>query len=150
SNAPTGLGDARALGLRARTAPHSFYRRPSPERRTIMWFPFKVSTRRPKPRSTFSRLTVEALEGRTVPSFLPVVSTPVGSARTNQTVGDFNNDAIPDLIATDNASQSVNVMLGNGNGTFQTARSSTTGANVYEFGIGDFNRDGKLDIATAN
>ena len=46
---------------------------------------------------------------------------------------------------------SVSVLLGNGNGTFQThVDYSGTGSNPRSIALGDFNGDGKLDIATAN
>ena len=61
-----------------------------------MWF--RSVSSRPKPAP--SRLAVEVLEDRTVPTFLPVASFPVETSRDNLTVGDFNNDAIPDLIAS--------------------------------------------------
>jgi hypothetical protein len=66
------------------------------------------------------------------------------------TVGDFNGDGFPDLATIGNSGLSV--LLGNGDGTFQTPR-------VYAFGsggsspvgyspfAGDFNGDGKLDLA---
>jgi hypothetical protein len=96
-------------------------------------------------RPASSRLTVEALEDRTVPSFLPPVSYPVGTNAV--VVGDFNNDGIPDLAAT--ADNTVSVLLGNANGTFQPALTSTgiDNGTLFGFVISDFNRDGKLDIA---
>jgi len=40
--------------------------------------------------------------------------------------------------------------LGNGNGTFQSAVNYSTGTNPSSVTTGDFNGDGKLDLATAN
>lgn len=59
-------------------------------------------------------------------------------------VGDFNGDDIPDLVVTDNLI-GVQVLLGNGDGSFQDAMNFGPGA--LSIAVGDFNEDGKLDIA---
>lgn len=65
-------------------------------------------------------------------------------------VADFNNDGNLDIVvANDNLSPStVSVYLGNGDGTFQTSPiiSNTTSYNSFVV-VGDFNGDGKPDIA---
>src|SRR5262245_2428199 len=76
-----------------------------------------------RPAST--RLAVEALEARTVPSFLAPVN--YAGAGGPPAVGDFNSDGIADLVATNFNSNSLSVRLGNGDGTFQAARTSGTG-----------------------
>jgi hypothetical protein len=99
----------------------------------------------PRRKPAAPRPGVEALEARTVPSFLAPVSYPFAGAN-DVAVGDFNNDGIPDLATTGN--NTVSVHLGNGNGTFQPALATTTSSNATLFSlvVGDFNRDGKLDI----
>jgi len=58
--------------------------------------------------------------------------------------GDFNQDGKPDLlIATSNF---VWVLLGKGDGTFQAAVSSTTGATSVAPFVADLNGDGKPDV----
>jgi FG-GAP-like repeat len=42
------------------------------------------------------------------------------------------------------------VLLGNGDGTFQAARSFPVGLNAFAVAVGDFNGDGKRDLAVAN
>jgi hypothetical protein len=110
-------------------------------RRTRSGQPPGPPRRKPAP----PRPGVEALEDRSVPSFLAPVSYPL--AANGVAVGDFNNDGIPDLAAT--ASNTVRVLLGNGDGTFQSAVTSTgiDNATLFSFVVGDFNRDGKLDVA---
>jgi hypothetical protein len=42
------------------------------------------------------------------------------------------------------------VLLGNGDGTFQTAQTSAAGTAPYSVAVGDFNGDGKPDLAVAD
>jgi hypothetical protein len=59
-------------------------------------------------------------------------------------VADFDADGHPDLISSDST-----ILLGNGDGTFRTIPSSsgTFGAFQANGVVGDFNGDGRLDIA---
>jgi hypothetical protein len=93
-------------------------------------------------------LAVEALENRTVPAFLAPV--PYPGLTGNALVGDFNNDHIPDLVAAAAGSTSVSVLLGNGDGTFRAALVSPVSGSASPLTVGDFNRDGNLDIVTAS
>jgi hypothetical protein len=56
----------------------------------------------------------------------------------NIKAAEFNSDLKPDLLLS-----GVEILLGNGDGTFTIVKSSCT----LGFAIGDFNRDGKLDVA---
>jgi hypothetical protein len=66
------------------------------------------------------------------------------------TTGDFNGDGKPDLAVAGFDASSVAVLLGNGDGTFQTAANYPTGAFNEFIVIGDFNGDGIQDLITAN
>ncbi len=75
------------------------------------------------------------------------------------TVGDFNGDGKLDLCALgrDNGVMSaafVTVLLGKGDGTFQgpinTNGNWSVGSGPYSIVVGDFDRDGKLDIAATD
>jgi hypothetical protein len=69
-------------------------------------------------------------------------------------VGDFNGDGNLDLAVADagdplggGAGAGVSVLLGNGDGTFQSAVTYDAGVRCFLVGVGDFNGDGKPDLA---
>jgi len=78
---------------------------------------------------------------------------------TSVLVGDFNGDGKLDLIAVNGTcpgapcsagSSSISVLLGNGDGTFLSPVNYTVGLRPTSGVVGDFNGDGKLDIAVTN
>src|ERR1051326_2491473 len=74
-----------------------------------------------------------------------VVSAPAGVA-----IGDLNGDGRLALAVTNNSDDSVSVLLGNGDGTFQAANNFNTGDGPRGIVAADFNRDGVLDLAIAD
>ena len=69
------------------------------------------------------------------------------------TVGDFNGDAKLDVAVVHYSSGNVVLMLGDGQGGLARGPGSPTGTSGSHPGpaaAGDFNRDGKLDLAVAN
>jgi hypothetical protein len=114
----------------------------------------RLHGRRWQQSSALGRACLEVLEDRRLMSFSPAMSFPVGTNPQNVVTADFNNDGKLDL-ATSNYDDAtgdggVSVLLGNGNGTFQPARTSATGSYPISLAAGDFNADGKIDLATAN
>ena len=76
----------------------------------------------------------------------------MGSALRSVTLGDVNGDGKLDIITANFGTDSAGVLLGNGNGTFLNPTTFTTGIGSTPFSVtlGDVNRDGILDIVTAN
>jgi hypothetical protein len=106
---------------------------------------------------------VSVLLGNGDGTFQPPKAFAAGPAPSGLVAADFNGDgrldlAVANLTAGSGATNLgvVTVLLGNGDGTFQVSR-HTTGvfpnsgvANPYSTVVGDFNGDGRLDLATVN
>ena len=96
---------------------------------------------------------VSVLLGNGDGTFQPVVNYDAGSRLYSVTVGDFNGDGKPDLAVGGNhgllsGAAGVLMLLGNGDGTFQTATNLSAAAFGASVVTGDFNGDGKLDLAS--
>src|SRR5205085_3288613 len=87
--------------------------------------------------------TISVLLGNGDGTFQPQAISPTGELPTGIVVSDFNRDGLPD-IAT--ASSGAAVLLGNGDGTFQPPTFPTM-AYAESVAVGDFNGDGKIDLA---
>ena len=74
------------------------------------------------------------------------------SATNGAVIADFNHDGRPDLVVTNNACgvHEVQIMLGNGDGTFQpvasNGRYATDAGSPSAIAVGDFNGDGNRDV----
>jgi hypothetical protein len=73
----------------------------------------------------------------------------VSSLPQSLVVKDFNGDGSLDLAST-NYYGGVNLLLGNGDGTFQTPTSYFAGGNNYGLAAVDLNHDGKPDLVTTS
>jgi hypothetical protein len=95
------------------------------------------------------------MEGRCLPSFLAPRAFDAGTYPNSVAVGDFNGDGIADLAVADSGDpftggSGVSVLLGNGDGSFQAPRTFAAGNTPKSVAVGDFNGDGKIDLAVAN
>jgi hypothetical protein len=78
---------------------------------------------------------------------------PAGAFPISLVAADLNGDGILDLAVANYTNPKpchVSVLLGNGDGTFQPPIQYRVGVSPYQVVVGDFNGDGKPDLATVN
>lgn len=86
-------------------------------------------------------------------TFKPPMNMPFSGIPGLVVTGDFNNDGKQDFAVRNGFGNpsTVDVYLGNGDGTFQPPKPSSTGDVFGNLMVaGDFNGDGKLDLAVSN
>jgi hypothetical protein len=85
-------------------------------------------------------------------SFQPAVNFDVGilNVAVSIAVADFNGDGKADLAVADSQTETVSVLLGDGNGNFQPPVNYAVGSFPLSVAVGDFNNDGKADLAVSN
>jgi len=96
---------------------------------------------------------ISVLLGNGDGTFQSAVNYDAGSLPSSVAIADYNGDGKLDLAASDESEISgnaVSVLLGVGDGTFNPATSYPTGTSPNSVVAGDFNHDGKIDLATAN
>jgi hypothetical protein len=76
--------------------------------------------------------------------------TPIGHVASPNEPGDFNNDGFPDAATANVADNTVSILLGRGDGTFETQQVVAVGGSPHGLAVLDADGDGDPDIATAN
>jgi hypothetical protein len=96
--------------------------------------------------------TVSILLGNGDGTFQPAVSYDANSYPGAVAVGDFNGDGALDLVVANNYQYqyTVSILLGNGDGTFQSPVVYAVGNGPVSLVVGDFDGDQNLDIVVAN
>jgi hypothetical protein len=98
--------------------------------------------------------TVSILLGKGDGTFRPRVDYPTGQVPQSVVAKDFNRDGKLDLaVATSNWNGdhgAVSVLLGDGHGAFSTHVEYDAGVGPLYVAVGDFNKDGKADLAVPN
>ena len=95
---------------------------------------------------------VRILLGNGDGTFRPAQLVNAGNDPTFLAAGDFNGDGRTDIVVSDlgalpsGGNGNLAVLLGNGDGTFQSPITLSAGLNPSAMALGDFNGDGKLDI----
>lgn len=102
------------------------------------------------------RADVRVLLGDGAGGFVAQSPMPVGNDASSAAAGDLNRDGHTDLVlgAVAGNFSSIVVLLGDGTGRFTALESPvawresrTTGGDVFQIALADFNRDGRLDLA---
>jgi hypothetical protein len=101
---------------------------------------------------TVSVLLNDTSDGAATPSFMPQRPFTVGNEPVGVVVADFNGDGKPDLAVLNQASGTVSVLLNNTavgaqTPSFAAAQTFSVPARPASIAAGDFNNDGKPDLA---
>jgi hypothetical protein len=107
-------------------------------------------------KSNYTNPNVSVLLGNGAGGLALAPGSPINYAGASQTlavaVADFNGDGKMDLAVCNYGSNTISILLGNGDGTFTQAAGSpiVTASNPYDIAAADFNGDGKMDLVVAN
>jgi hypothetical protein len=77
-------------------------------------------------------------------------SYPVGGSAGQIIVADFNGDHIPDIATVNGDTNTVSILINNGDGTFRPHLDFATGPGPSGVAAIDWNKDGKMDLVVSN
>src|SRR5713226_2493130 len=99
---------------------------------------------------TVTVLLANAVAGNT-PLFPSQINITVGTKPVALASADFNGDTNADLVVVNEGANTISVILGNGNGSFQSTRTDiNVGGQPVAVVAADFNGDNRIDLAVAN
>jgi subtilisin-like proprotein convertase family protein len=73
-----------------------------------------------------------------------------GANPTNLAIADFNNDTEPDVAVTNQVSNNISILLGNGDGTLAAQSLVNAGSSPYAIAAGKFDAGNNFDLAVVN
>ena len=96
--------------------------------------------------------TVSVLMGNGNGTFKPQVTYATGSGYGARSLGvaDFNGDGKMDVVVSNSADDTVSVLLGKGDGTFESQATYGTVNGPVDIAVADLNGDGKADLVVSN
>src|SRR4028119_722624 len=106
-----------------------------------------------QPKLAFTETALKTYSG--ILGLAPQVDFPTGNGPISVSIGDFNGDGSPDVATANGISDTTSILLnttatGATTPTFAPKVDLNTGDAPNSVSIGDFNGDGKVDVATAN
>jgi hypothetical protein len=98
---------------------------------------------------------LSVLPGNENGTFMATQSFVVGIKTGALVAADFNGDGVTDLAVAHifvgpGSPSTINILTNNGDGTFTDSANLTTGAPASDLVVGDFNGDGKMDLAVSS
>ena len=91
--------------------------------------------------------TAPLVSTNTVIGLLANTATQITGNVVDYATGDFNHDGIPDLVAVNSLGNSLSILLGKGDGTFNPPTQLSVDTHPEQVVVADFNADGFDDLA---
>jgi serine/threonine protein kinase len=117
--------------------------------------PSPFTAANPPVHSTITVLSASSSSLNLGSKFKPVVSYNIGDSPISLAAADFDGNGKTDLGVIDNSGKDISILLNKGDGSFTTASNYAIGSYPEKMSLvyvaaGDFNRDGRPDLAVAD